>query len=122
MLSRCGYIIACINRMFKQHGIKWIASLAPRKLWKLSRLALKTTISCFQHYTMPDINGLEMIEQIKRIRPDIKAVLMSGASDKLEYEATDDNRPDAWLSKPFKVNDLVNALSKLTSRNLETRS
>jgi PAS domain S-box-containing protein len=52
---------------------------------------------------MPNLNGREAFEEMRRIRPDVKVLLISGFS---EQEAFDGPAPSGFLQKPFKPEDL----------------
>src|ERR1700680_134419 len=58
---------------------------------------------------MPVVNGLELAERIREMRPDMKILLMSGYSDKaLEIEG---RLNFAFIRKPFLPTDLVRHIS-----------
>lgn len=63
-------------------------------------------------YLMGCMNGLELIEEYKKVVPEGKALLMSGT-------ITDDVRnaarivPDRFLSKPYLAEDLLKAVDQL---------
>jgi two-component system cell cycle sensor histidine kinase/response regulator CckA len=59
---------------------------------------------------MPNLNGREAFEEMRRIRPDVKVLLISGFS---EQEAFDEPGPNGFLQKPFKPEDLNGKLQRL---------
>ena len=63
---------------------------------------------------MPVVNGLELAERIREMRPDMKILLMSGYSDKaLEIEG---RLNFAFIRKPFLPTDLVRHISGMLGR------
>jgi PAS domain S-box-containing protein len=59
---------------------------------------------------MPNLNGREAFEEMRRIRPDVKVLLISGFS---EQEAFEEPGPNGFLQKPFKPEDLNGKLQRL---------
>ncbi len=51
--------------------------------------------------TMPEMNGAEALQELRRIRPDVRVVLMSGFSQQVATTALGDRGPDGFLQKPF---------------------
>ncbi len=47
---------------------------------------------------MPLMDGITLMQEVRRVRPDIKTVVMSGEMD---HAILTGNRPDAFLRKPF---------------------
>jgi len=55
--------------------------------------------------TMPGLGGLEVLEQIRQIRPELPVVLMSGYSERYSSSGCADHIA-GFLQKPFSVEDL----------------
>jgi two-component system cell cycle sensor histidine kinase/response regulator CckA len=63
---------------------------------------------------MPVMNGLELAERIREMRPEMKLLLMSGYSDKaLEIEG---RLNFAFIRKPFLPADLIRRISGMLGR------
>ncbi|ALL70312.1 PAS domain S-box (plasmid) [Paraburkholderia caribensis MBA4] len=62
--------------------------------------------------TMPDMTGLELVEQIRTLRPDLPVILCSGFSTAPLEEATHELGMLAVLHKPLRQADLANALER----------
>jgi len=56
---------------------------------------------------MPDANGLDLIPRIKRMRPDLKIVVMSAQSTLLTAVKAAERGAFEYLPKPFDLNDLL---------------
>ena len=57
-------------------------------------------------------NGIELLDELKRDRPDLPVVLLTGESG-LPPEAR--GRADAVLSKPFEIGDLTETMARLVA-------
>ena len=67
----------------------------------------------FADVRMPGMNGVELAEKARRLRPDVKIVLTSGYSDALAMRP-DENLP--LLHKPYSLDALSSALSEALKR------
>jgi len=68
----------------------------------------------FLDMTMPGLSGLETLEEMRKIRPDIKALVASG------YPL--DIAPAHFLAKPYSPLDLVRRIQDVMNGNGEPRS
>ncbi len=59
---------------------------------------------------MPEMDGIELAERVRRMRPEVKIVVMSGEMDNAIIGG---NRPDAFLRKPFVPPTLLKAIQKV---------
>lgn len=64
---------------------------------------------------MPDMGGEEWFREAKRIRSDLKVVVISGQAD-LERERLAELGVDGFLAKPFDAGDLVGLLRRVLAR------
>lgn len=62
---------------------------------------------------MPSMDGLSTLSQIKQIRPDLKTILMSGHATNDEIEQAKNIGVNAFMSKPFSPDLLIETISKL---------
>ncbi len=64
-------------------------------------------------YSLPDANGLEVLENLQKIDPEVRVLLTSGfnVSDEIE-EALEKGALD-FLSKPFNRNQLLQVVNEL---------
>ena len=56
---------------------------------------------------MPDINGLELTKKAKRIKPDMKVVIMTGFIDKFFYDKAIEAGASDFIKKPFSLKELT---------------
>ena len=62
-------------------------------------------------FRMPGLSGLDLIEQCRDLRPDLRVIVMTG------YSSTDHIFPDDCpprLAKPFSINDLTDAIEQVS--------
>jgi CheY-like chemotaxis protein len=63
---------------------------------------------------MPDVNGRQVAEKIKAESPNTPVIMLTGWGTMLEEDGEGMGNVDAILSKPPRLNDLVDTLVKLT--------
>ena len=61
---------------------------------------------------MPDENGLDLVSRIRKIRPDLRVVVMSAQSTLLTAVKATERGASEYLPKPFDINALVNVVPK----------
>ena len=64
-------------------------------------------------FAMEGMNGLELIQECRKIRPDQRTLLVSGTVDETVY-ANSTVKPDYFLAKPYKTDAFVAAVRSLT--------
>ena len=62
--------------------------------------------------TMPQFNGWDTLEALRRIRPDIPVILTSGYAQASALDPDRTERPQAFLNKPYQMDDLKRALAR----------
>jgi len=66
--------------------------------------------------TMPEMDGIECIEELIKIDPNMIILVVSALSDKSTAIQALQNGAQGFLCKPFSEGDLTTALSKLINR------
>jgi PAS domain S-box-containing protein len=61
--------------------------------------------------TMPRLSGIELVRQVRAIRPDLPSILMTGFSEKASPELAQAAGARAFLPKPFSVNELLQVVA-----------
>lgn len=61
---------------------------------------------------MPDENGLDLIPRIRKIRPDLRIVVMSAHSTMLTAVKAAERGAFEYLPKPFDLNEMVNVVRR----------
>lgn len=79
----------------------------------LSKLGKQAFAMVITDLRMPNMNGLELLKNIKGKHPKMPVVIISGYSAS-EFESDPDcPKPDGFLSKPFLMTDIELLLEKL---------
>ena len=65
--------------------------------------------------SMPGLDGLELLAEIRRLRPDVPAILSSGYADDAGSRQLLDLGVDAVLQKPWAPADLIQIVHELGS-------
>jgi two-component system, NtrC family, nitrogen regulation response regulator GlnG len=64
---------------------------------------------------MPDENGLDLIPRIKRVRPDLRVIVMSAQSTLLTAVKAAERGAFEYLPKPFDLSELVSVVERALS-------
>ncbi len=72
---------------------------------------------CLIDFKMPGMNGLETIDEIKEINPDVGVILMSAytVEDAIRTEIKD-KRGIAFIRKPYDIDNIVNIINEEMKR------
>lgn len=71
--------------------------------------------------TMPRMNGWETLAALRELSPDIPVILASGYSEALVMSGGHAEQPQAFLSKPFAMHALVDALDRALAERADLR-
>jgi two-component system, cell cycle sensor histidine kinase and response regulator CckA len=63
--------------------------------------------------TMPHLDGIETMAELRRIRPDIRVILASGFSEQQASERVGGQAPTAFLGKPFRIDELLAVVQRV---------
>jgi two-component system, NtrC family, nitrogen regulation response regulator GlnG len=69
---------------------------------------------------MPDENGLDLIPRIKRVRPDLRVIVMSAQSTLLTAVKATERGAFEYLPKPFDLRELVSVVERALSAPVAT--
>ena len=69
----------------------------------------------FTDLGMPGMSGWEVAQHIKSIAPEIKIVLLTGWGVELAEDQLEEKDIDMVIAKPFQINQIISAVSKLLS-------
>jgi len=70
--------------------------------------------------TMPDVGGEDAFDEIRRIRPDARIMLISGYSEERAAWHFIDKGLDAFIHKPFETSALLEKLRRMIGGNLRS--
>ena len=66
-------------------------------------------------FAMPQMNGMDLLRECKRLNQQQKTILLSGTVDEAIY-ARSDVKPDHFLAKPYQINQLVEVIHALIAK------
>jgi two-component system nitrogen regulation response regulator GlnG len=69
---------------------------------------------------MPDENGLDLIPRIKKLRPDLRVIVMSAQNTLMTAVKATERGAFEYLPKPFDLRELVNVVERALSAPAET--
>lgn len=61
-------------------------------------------------YLMPEMTGIEVARKVKSINPQIPVILVTGEKTLFENTSLKDSGVDFFMSKPYRIFDIVNTL------------
>ncbi len=64
---------------------------------------------------MPDENGLDLVPRIRKLRPDLRIIVMSAQSTLLTAVRATERGAFEYLPKPFDLNELVSVVNRALS-------
>ncbi len=68
-------------------------------------------------YQMPNINGAELIRNIKQKYPELKCIMLSGqANNIIVNELTNDHLIEKFISKPWEEENLISEVNKIMGK------
>lgn len=67
-------------------------------------------------YFMPDMDGIELTKNLKRIIPDLPVILCTGINNSTDDEIISESGITEILSKPYTKNDLDLSIRRATAR------
>ncbi len=79
-------------------------------LWKKERPDILVT-----DINMPKMNGVDLLKKIKEKEPNFPVVLITGVNVEKVKSIVSENNADGFLTKPFKMKDLIRVLQTLTN-------
>jgi CheY-like chemotaxis protein len=61
---------------------------------------------------MPNLNGIQLLRQIRRLDSKAKVILITGYAHFKQLAEDQNSRPDGFLTKPFPISDLMRVIQK----------
>ncbi|MCI0564533.1 MAG: response regulator, partial [Nitrososphaera sp.] len=66
--------------------------------------------------SMPDLSGWEVAREVKKLRPDMPVVLITGWGQNLDEEKLKESGVDRIVAKPFRIEQLMKTVEELLSK------
>lgn len=67
---------------------------------------------------MPGMSGIELLERVRKVRPDLRAIVMTGQKTSEAVIGALRNQACEFLSKPFHTEELLEAVRSVLARDL----
>ncbi|MGD9733352.1 MAG: PAS domain S-box protein [Desulfamplus sp.] len=98
--------------MLKRIGFEVISAVNGVEAVELFRKH-KESVSCLiTDLSMPELDGWGTLAEIRKIKPDIPAILASGYDEGFAMSRDNSEKPQAFLHKPYTMKDLKGALGQ----------
>jgi two-component system, cell cycle sensor histidine kinase and response regulator CckA len=65
-------------------------------------------------YYMPQLDGAKTFEWLRKLNPDVKVIICSGAEELRLRQIQAQHKIDGYLHKPFRVQEALQLISRLT--------
>ncbi len=62
---------------------------------------------------MPQMSGLETLQLLRKIQSDVPVIMSSGYAEKAGETESNLEKPDAYLYKPYEIQDLIDIVKKV---------
>ncbi len=95
------------ERMLTRQGFEVILAENGERALKAFQKAPALFRMVILDYTMPGMNGEELLREMRRLRPDLPALFFSGYSDRFLAGLPEFDPPALFLQKPFRAAQLV---------------
>jgi DNA-binding NtrC family response regulator len=100
-------ILTLFTEIIRQNGYPVVGYANPISFVRYLRTHQDKFILILIDYKMPQMTGCELANQITKINPNVKMVLMTAANDILN-----NNLNLELIHKPIKINELVQIISR----------
>jgi len=104
----------------ENHGFEIIVAADGREAVEIYRRKKKDIILLVLDLTMPELDGIEVIKEIHRSDPEVKAILSSGFSRHEAIEDLEQKGFSAFLPKPYKPEDLIEVVMSVLTQQENT--
>ncbi len=106
-------VLALVRTMLWRAGYTVLEASGPEEALKLASAESPIDL-LVTDVLMPEMNGYELAEKVRELRPDIKILYMSGYRDKVLLESTGRTLAEApLLRKPFTQHNLVAKIAEM---------
>jgi CheY-like chemotaxis protein len=106
-------LVALAEEIVASLGYEPVGFLSSRAALEAFRAAPDRFDAVLTDNMMPDLNGLDLVSQIRALRPAIPVILMSGHDDAELHERADQVGVREVLRKPLHGSDIARALGRV---------
>jgi CheY-like chemotaxis protein len=105
-------VLAMSVAVLKHHGYDVVAAANGREAVAQFQSEPDAFSAVVLDFTMPELNGVGALTEIRRLRATVPAVLMSGFGATDAFERLPAENPPLFLQKPFAQNELLARVSE----------
>lgn len=109
-------LLKLTSRLLESRGYKVLTSESPLEAIEIYRNEMSGINIVVLDYMMPEMDGGELLEELKKLNPGVKALIASGYSDFGGEEKLLDIGAAGFIQKPFEVDNLCDAIDSILSR------
>lgn len=107
------------QRMLERVGFEVVTTAGVERAFSLYR-DMKDRLACvLLDLTMPEMDGREVLEELRRIHRGIPVIISSGYSENQVLTLFSDEKPDAFIPKPYDFASLICSLRRVLEENAE---
>jgi two-component system cell cycle sensor histidine kinase/response regulator CckA len=111
------YIIDMTNDILDGVGYKHYSAADPEKAIKLFIEHWRSIELVILDFSMPKMNGKEVLLELRNIKPDIKVIMSSGYSEEELHLLMGDVEPSAIIQKPHHPQNLIALIKNVLSHS-----
>jgi len=105
------------NQFLKRMGYTVLTASSGQKALDLFKQSPNHIDCLLLDFTMPGMDGLETMQEIKKIRPDVRIIISSGYTrQQIEDRFARIGPPDDFIQKPFEMKTLQEKLDRVISK------
>lgn len=105
-----------MSRIFHEQGHKVIVSQSGKKGLK-KFMGLKDFDLVFLDIKLPDLNGFEVLEQIKRVSPHTKVIMITAFGSPESREEALVRGASAFLDKPIQIDQMTRLVDEVLKQS-----
>ena len=99
-------IVSLLEAGLQEAEVEYAVATAFSAQEALTKIRQETFALVMTDYQMPDMNGVELIQQIRNLLPETPVVLMSAYPPDLMEEMIGEIQADGYLEKPISLTQL----------------
>ncbi|MFA6451412.1 MAG: response regulator [bacterium] len=100
-------------RILRQLGYAVYSSSSGPAAVKMYKEQQKEIAAVLSDMIMPEMSGLDVHKELVKINPEVKFIIVSGYSNNIKKDVLKALGVNAYISKPFAINELNNTVRKV---------
>ncbi len=107
-------LLSSLRRSLRKYKDTWEMEFCSGAKIALDLMGQKKIDLIIADYKMPDVNGLELLERVKNLYPQMYRVLMTGQSETEVYHLGKE-LAHSYLAKPCTTEEIVTVIQRFTN-------